>query len=351
MPNNNVYPETINDLIVSQLPKHPVNELIDQGMLQQRYPLWDRFYNNAMAQHETIGTHQIRVDFDVRMPDGGTFGSMDRVDEPKVTEHMRTFHVPLTFQTESWAYNIIETSLNGRGMGFIHNVINPRRRYALKNIITDWATAMWAAPSGPEDRSQPFGIDYWNVGNATEGFNGVLPSGWTTFGTDLPSAQLPENKNWTFQFSKISKDDLIAKLDRSFYETHWSSPVKTPGYKDFREVDRAIFTTYRVRRGIERAAEAQNQSLGRDVLSMHDSSSVRGFPVLADNTLDRREGDVIHGLSLDTFKLAFLSGWKLRETPPRTNMSAQHNMAAGFFDNISQLICIDKRQNFRGDFA
>jgi hypothetical protein len=117
--------------------------------------------------------------------------------------------------------------LENRGEARIVNVIKPQRVAMMLRMADALEEGFFADPDA-SDVKKPWGLKYWIVKNATTGFNGGLPSGFSTVGgvnlTDSPTFQ-----NYTFQYTDVTKTDLIKSLRTAHRATRWRSPIKKPG--------------------------------------------------------------------------------------------------------------------------
>jgi len=361
MPNQKVLAEKISDLLISQLPLLPRQSLQDIAQEFPAYFFWDHFVRPSVSRQngvplptarvKTGGSHTYRVDLHTDYGEPRGFVTMDAVDERKIHRHLRSFNVTRRHLMESWNVNVKEIHMNDSGMEFIHNIVTPRRKSALMRIVEVVERAGWTTPD-EDDIVNPYGIPYWNTKGATAGaFSGTVPTGHTRFGLDGMPNLMPTFRNWYDEFEDVSKDDLVEKFARAFHETGWQTYFPMEGYQTFEQMDYIIFTTFELARGIERIGEAQNQNLGRDVLPYYKGVVTRGHPVVAVHALDEKDDDVFHGLKLSTFHLSVLRNNFLRETPPKALHGIQHNMLEGYWDFVYQLICNDKRHNFRIELA
>ena len=115
--------------------------------------------------------------------------------------------------------------LENRGEARINNVIKPQRVAMMLRLAEALEAGYFAAPDA-SDTKKPWGLKYWIVKNATTGFNGGLPAGFSTVG-GVSLTDYPQFKNYTFLYAEVSKLDLIQKLRTAHRKTNWRSPYKT----------------------------------------------------------------------------------------------------------------------------
>lgn len=190
----------------------------------------------------------------------------------------------------------------------------------------------WSKPASSTNTTDLFGVPYYVVYGATEGFQSGLPTGFTTIANIDPAAQ-DRWRNWAANYTAVSKTDLIRKMRKGAYKTDFRPPVKDiPNAVAKRRL--AFFTTYEVTSKMEELLEAQNDNLGKDVASMDGQVTIFKIPVVPVPELERvatAASDPIYQLDNDSFFCVFLEGeYMNRQAPlrlpyqPRTLVTHTH---------------------------
>ena len=140
-------------------------------------------------------------------------GASDVVDIPNV---MITGKMPWRHITWNWAMDGREPVMNS-GASKIVDLIKTRRIAAMGSAIIKFETAFWRVPAST-DTVTMYGLPYFVVKSNTavttnDGFNGSVPSGYTTVANINPTTY-DRWRNYATQYTTISKDDLVPKLRR-----------------------------------------------------------------------------------------------------------------------------------------
>lgn len=265
-------------------------------------------------------------------------------DNVNITDLIDQMNVPWRHAQTSWGFFHHETLMN-KGKSLIFNVIKPRREGAMLALVEELENKAWTTPAST-DKKNPYGIPYWLVKNATTGFNGGLPSGHSTIG-GVSLTDSPNFKNYTAQYSTVSKADLVKKLRSAMRKCRFKSPLPqnsdyTTGSEKYRlYVNETTFSS------LEDVGEAQNENLGRDIANPAygpGSLVFRGFPIVWVPKLDADTTNPVYGVDHDTFHVTCLEGDYLRESENRA--PHQHNAYQMFVDLTYNYICLDRRRNF-----
>ena len=232
--------------------------------------------------------------------------------------------------------------LENRGEARVNDVIKPQRVAMWLRLAEALEEGYFAAPDAT-DTKKPWGLKYWVVKNATTGFNGGLPSGFSTVG-GVNLTTYPNFKNWTFQYTNVSKADLIKKLRTAHRKTNWRSPYKTSEMISEFGARRQLFCNEATISAIEDVGEAQNENLGRDIASMDDTIVFKKHPIIYIPYLDDDTTNPIYMNDIETIKPFVLKGDYLRETDARL-APKQHNTFVVDVDLSINFVCVNRRAN------
>lgn len=263
-------------------------------------------------------------------------------DNTNVADVMKLASIPWRHMQTSYAFEKREISMN-RDPARIVELIKTRRVDAMISLAELMENNMWGKPTDSSDTETPYGVDYWLTANATEGFNGGVPTGFTDV-AGLDPATYTNWRNWTAQYSAVTKTDLVRKMRKAAVYTKFMSPVAQPNYNTG---DRqAIYTNYDVIGAMEELLEAQNDQLGNDIASKDGLLLFRGNPIKWVPKLDADATDPVIGINWGVFKPVFLAGEYLRESAPKEAANS-HNTMEVFVDLTMNMECRDRRRNFR----
>lgn len=266
------------------------------------------------------------------------------VDDVDVPDVFQKASVPWRHSTSNMAFDRREEEMNS-GESRIVDIVAARRTTAMISYAELWETDFWSNPADSADSLKMFGVPYWIVWNATEGFNGSNPSGYTAGAGGLNSDTYTRWKNWSAQYAAVSKDDLVKKLRKASHFTRFLAPSKS-NPRTFNTGDRyGYYASYTIVSGLEELLEAQNQNLGTDVASMDKRTLFRGNPVIWAPILENKDNEVVYGINWGVFKIGFLRGEVLRQTGPMP-APLQHTVINVHWDTTTQVIVRDRRRNF-----
>lgn len=234
-----------------------------------------------------------------------------------------------------------EISMN-REPARIVNLIQERRIACMIAVAEIMENNFWGPPVVSTDSITPWGVNMWIVKNATEGFNGGAPSGYTTIG--LNPTTYPRWQNWTAQYTSVTRDDFIRKCRKAATFTDFQPPVDgipTPNTGD----NYGFYTNYGVIGPLEEALESQNEDLGPDVASQDGRTLFRRVPVMWVPKLEADTTNPFYGINWGWFKTYILEGWWLKETHVPV-YPLQHTISAHFLDCTYQWITKNRRNHF-----
>jgi len=232
--------------------------------------------------------------------------------------------------------------LENRGEARINNCIKPQRVAMMLRIAKALEAAYFGTPDAT-DTKVPWGLKYWCTKNATTGFNGGLPSGFSTKG-GVNITTYPSFKNYTFQYTSVTKADVIKKLRTAHRATNWRSPYKTSEMVSEWGARRQIYMNEETISSFEDVGEAQNENLGRDVAPYDDQISFKKHPLIYIPYLDDDTTNPIYMNDVETIKPIILKGDYLRESDAH-KVAGKHNTYAVDLDLSINFVCTNPRAN------
>lgn len=320
-----------------------------------------KWTDNSSAYRDTIVTKHIINKRHTKMLDNGYEISFNRMtglsnsarfvglgapDIVDITNQMGTGTVPWRHLTYNWGWDY-RTLLMNRGASQIVDYIRTQRIAATGSMIELLERAAWRAPATTDDTSI-YGFPYWIVKSNTaatyannDGFNGLVPSGYTTVAGINPTTDT-RWRNYATQYTIVSKDDFVRKARRMAEYTNWKPLVEnTPQYDT--GAPREYYTNYGVTGTLVEILESQNENLGMDIAPyegkvMFNRSKVNTVPELdADTT------NPFYQIDMGVMETRGLSGAWMKETPI-ANVPGQHTMSATHVDCTMNLVCVDRRK-------
>ena len=202
-----------------------------------------------------------QIKFDVKRSNTGTarntglYAQDITNDEDVLTQGA----VPWTKQTANWSYDVDLPDFQ-TDRETIVRLLAVKEHNAMNDLVELNEQNLWSAPTGSSD-NRPMGIPFWIKKDATTtvggGFNGGNPSGFTAGAAGISSTTYTRWRNWTFGYTNVSPDDMVAKVKKSMAFTRFMAPVPHPELA-YGKADYIIYTTYRVSEPLERLAETRN---------------------------------------------------------------------------------------------
>lgn len=254
----------------------------------------------------------------------------------------------MTQATADWRNTSTNYAIIGQVMDMnrepsrIVNYVASKRTDSLISLAELMENNFWGPPVAASDNLTPWGVNTWFVKNATEGFNGGAPSGYTTIG--LNPTTYPNWNNYTAPYTDITKTDLIRKWRKAATFTGWQPPVD--GIPSFNTGDDyGFYTNYGVIGPCEELLEAQNDDLGPDIASQDGQLMFRRTPVVWVPKLEADTTNPVYGLNWGLFKTFILQGWWLKETNVPV-YPGQHTISAHFIDCTYQWAARSRRESF-----
>lgn len=265
------------------------------------------------------------------------------VQNYNILDVMTTASVPWRHSQTNWSYDLREVDING-GPSKIVDIVDVRRYAAMLDQAKLFENNFWGKPATSSDSVKPYGVDYYLVYNATEGFNGGLPSGFSDV-AGLAPATLPRWANYTGQYTNVTQADLVKLIRTGIDKCMFEPPIDLPTYSKG-DPQWGIYTPYSVKQSLENLAVAQNNQLGNDIASKDGITLIRRVPVKWVPKLDGQTTALpVYGINWRSFKITFLKGWKLKDLKPHA-VANQPTVIAGDQYSTYNFKCMSRRENF-----
>jgi hypothetical protein len=279
---------------------------------------------------------QVRTNY----ADTAQFVGLYNQDQVNASDVLKSCTMEWRHVVQNWAFDHHEVDMNS-GAARIVDIVKERRHSAMIGLAEKMEYAFWRVPA-VSNTTDPHGVPYYIVKNNSEGFNGGHPSGYSDVAS-LSSTTYPRWKNYTAQYTDVTKADLIAKWRKAATYTKWIPPVD--GMPTYNTGDMyGFYTNYAVIAELESVLESQNDNLGNDIASKDGQTMFRRTPVTWIPLLNDDSNNPVYGINWGVFKTAILKNWWLKEHVEK-NVGGQHNVCATFLDCSFEWICYDRRRN------
>lgn len=248
--------------------------------------------------------------------------------------------IPWRHLESHYAFDHHEVDFN-KGPRQIVDLIKARRYGCMVGMAEFFEDRFWRLTAADDDRNM-LGIPNWIVKNATEGFTGTVPSGFTTV-AGLSPTTVARWANYAAPYTSVDVTDLIPKIERAMDLTLFKPP--TTAMKSFNTGDQyGLFTNYTVFQAAKQILRGQNEDMGSE-LDPFQRPVFRGTPLQWVPQLAIDTTNPVYGINWGEVKLAILRNWWMKETV-LDRMPGQHNVSAVFMDNSLNTICRNRRRCF-----
>lgn len=306
----------------------------------QDYPAMRRLLNKDRVKFDS-GTG-IQWNVMVTHVDSAKATQLYARDTVIVGDGMKQANIPWRHVTSNYAVDRREITMNS-GATKIVDLMETRRAQSGMSLAKLMEQYFWGKPTDSTDELIPFGVKYWIVSNATEGFNGGNPAGFSDGPGGLNSSTYSQWKNWTGQYAAISSTDLFAKLRKAATFTNFRSPVKNHDYNKGSKYE--YYTNYAVLGEIERILELRNDNLGGKIDPYDGRAMFRRTPIDWVPYLEADTTNPFYGINWGVFNPVFLSGEYMREEKPK-QATDRHTVAVSYLDCTLNFRCTDRRLLF-----
>lgn len=265
------------------------------------------------------------------------------VDNVNAVDVIMQAVAPLRQYEASYPIDHHEVTRNS-GESKILDILKVRRFSALISLRERLEIDAWRLPAATDLKSM-WGFPYWIVKNNTEGFNGGTPSGYSDV-AGINTTTYPRWRNWTFQYTSVTKDDLIRKWRKAANYIDWMPAVE--GISDFDTGESCEwYTNYAVLGTLAEILESQNDQLGSDLSPMDGKVMFQRSKVNWVVELDQDTTNPVYGIPWGVFKLATETDWFMKESIVE-RAAKQHNVTEYHIDLTIQPHCYDRRKAMVG---
>jgi hypothetical protein len=342
-------PDQLDDFTTLTLDNFKKKSWVDLSLDNQQHCFAAKFLSGKARTPYQGGAH---LNWKVQTTNTGTakFSELYSVDATAVKDLMTTAKVPFTKATVNFSYDVDEQSFQSDRETIIRE-IDIRRHSAFNDYFELMEAALWSSPaSDSQSPRNPLGIPFWIQKSTTTpggGFTGGDPSGHSSGAANINVADVPNWKNWSGNYTSVSRDDLIAKMRKAIAHTYFQAP------KQFAELgngkgdsDWAFYTTYSVVEDMEKLLESRNDNLGVDLAKYAGSVVVKGNPVVWVPYLDSNDSsNPIYGVNHKVLQYHYKTGKDMVWHPPQ-KAARQHTTREVHMDSWGQFICLNRRRLF-----
>lgn len=223
-----------------------------------------------------------------------------------------------------------------------------REKAMMIDLVSLMESNWFGNPVALTDTLSPMSMSTMIVKNATEGFNGGVPSGYTTLFNVSPT-QYPRFKNYTFQYTTVDDPDFIRKLSKAVEFTEWKPPVN--GLPLLNNAARyRYFSNWSLIGPLQELLKASNDNVGMDLLKYQNAVILNRLPLVRVPALEADTTAPIYGIDLGALKIYRLKGWWMRRTVV-DKVPGHHTVKAEYLDSSYNFVMVTRRSSFVGATA
>lgn len=253
---------------------------------------------------------------------------------------LTTAKIPWRHSYASYPIDEREITMNANENKIV-DLVKERRGMAMTDLAKLLETDAWGTVS--DDGESPFGFQYWLTYNAVTGFNGGNHTNFPAGPGGLSATDYPRWKNFTAQYTDVSKADLIRKMREAFMKCQFQSPTDAPEYAQ--RWKWAIYMNYETIAAFEDAADLQNDNLGPDVAGMAGRTTFRRIPLeYVPFYDDYSTSNPVIMVDWGSFEVKVLKGEFLRELN-NIRMTDKHRELVTYIDLSWNMLCRDRRRS------
>ena len=219
--------EQIDDFIQAYLQKYIMGKWQDISMPLQKYYFASRLFDTA-KKDEIVGAY-CKWKLEVRYADNFQVVGLYHRDSSSRVNVLDEGSMKWAMTTTNYHYDIDE-EVFGQGASKIVNYIKLREDGMMKSFFAGMEDIMFG--TGPTSSTQnpfpPTSLLWWIQESDTEGFNGGNPSGFSAGAGDISVSDYDAWKNRTFEYTDVSRDDLIEKTITSMDFCLFKPPIARP---------------------------------------------------------------------------------------------------------------------------
>lgn len=340
------------DLIKSIQPEVPKE---DFDVICQNYT--DYFMSRFLMDAEEQGGAQ--VEHNLMIGTSGNAQMTQLYEEMSVAklDVIRKSSFRWAMATTAYMIDSRELAMNTSSKKKLFDLIKKGRTDANLDLAELLEQQLWQYPTYGDEK-QLYGVPYWVVKNATEGFNGAAPSGFTYVGGLDPTATgLGDHKNYTAGAYTTIKDaeattDLIYQMRVGAIKIGFKAPAIVKDI-EWAKPKRACYTVLSVLLALENVAKSNNDSLGFDIAPATGRVTFLRTPIeyvpYLENDSTTTAGasssaDPLYMLDHNTLKAYALRGWRLKEHEP-CYRDRNRNVMLTQTDTVLQLGCTRRKSN------
>lgn len=326
------------DFLQATLPNYQTPRLVSLITDLQKFPFVRRMLQKAKMNQQS-GTTGATWKVDFKTSDAAQWVAITEHDRTGIEDGLVEATVPWRKGNTHYEFYDEEHDLN-MGEWQLLDLIKNRENRALASWVEKVERTFWGFTAATDTKS-PYGLPYFCTKNATEGFTGGIPSGYSSVAGISPTTYSRWN-NWAGPYTNVTIDDLVRKARKMAENTYFEAPVERVPELNSGD-DLAYATTLNVRQRLEEVAESRNDNLGKDVAAYDGQVTFRRVSVDWAPPLDADTTDPFYQINYGVLKMIVRTGWWQRRLVIYP-VPHQRNVTSVQIDSLLQLACWNRRR-------
>jgi hypothetical protein len=352
----------IRDITVAYLEDSMQDEWADVARTYQHHMTADELFTKRLSE----GSPSEKFTFNLKTDsaDNTTADSFFKADSLNRTDLFRKGEVKWHFQNTHFVVDVREPVLRSGDKRRIFNYYEGLKSDMFDGCFKQNEIWTWTLPTAPNDGTTddplPYGIPYWIVDDAnistTVALTGDTPTNYTLVG-NVNSTNVPNWKNWQFNWSDMTNADFCKKASSLMRKCHFKPPKptkeeKVPDFNNF-----AIYSDEVPFEDYEDALYGSNENVQEDMgrfrggkpsgeVGYHYFRGVpwRWVPALSEAGSAQVSSPTLYFINWDTFDVKSY-GDLFMDMGDAVTLSQQHNTLVQWMDTGWQLCCTNRRAN------
>lgn len=331
--------------VTKELGALKINDLFSS---RTEYPLYEDFIKGS-SKMRWEGTYAVQRQVLVEGANNATFTTPYATVNLDNQDTTKSLTVNQRFAFTGWQVDDMAVAMNlgGGGAHKIVDIIMEQRFVAMVRLVELYENAIAGKPATSADDTTPFGINFHIVwASGTGGFDGGLPSGYTTDHQGLSPTAYTAHKNWCDTYVNYTEDDLLDKIREAALRTGWRPPVSINEYA--KPGQRAWYGGMNNYLELVKLTRGQNENLGRETvryaggLPLLNGSAYKYIPSLDDTGIVNSGSDPFYGIDPQGFECIGVKGFNMKEYPPMRNADQPTVVKTNLYHSFN-LLCHKRR--------
>lgn len=319
------------------------NKISIMSLPYQNMPMWNLLFNggNIKKQYSSHG-YEERTD----VKESNSAKHVGNYDEDVVARESTSSKITVPW-VNSQTYMITNDREIAENSGSETRIIEYFKYLDMKqwqSLAILLEKAVWGKPTTSADTKTPYGFEYWFPRNASAGFNGGNPDGFSDVaGVDSEATGNEYWNNYTGTYSAFTRAALTTVLQTVHSKIQWELPVGVPNYEQGTPQFK-MYMNWATYNSIVGMAAEQNDTVGKDIDPFWKTAGFRGIGFTPVAYLDSDTTNPIYFLDMSTIHIGTLASMWLKRYPAMRDPKCHRNIIS-YIDCVWNIICNNRRRN------